>query len=105
MAIVHSDPPQYFGERKLAAYLASLGDPLLHLWFDISYLADVYDIDCLVWHEVEGVFLVEVKAIPLDWVEFLDLKSCKIRDRDRGPSPAYQANKAKFKLLQFLRKR
>src|SRR5262249_31530911 len=105
MAILHTDiPTEYLGEKQLAQVLAGFPDPHFHLWFALK-LPGVRDIDCLFWHEQIGVFLVEVKAVPINFVEEFDLKRCKIRERNRDKSPVCQAYEAYISLLDYLKSR
>lgn len=102
MAHRHTDWPKPDGERNLAKQLAALDDPHLHLWFGLDFIPGVRDIDILVWHEKVGVFVIEVKAVPLSHVEIFGWKTCKIKDRKRDTGPQYQAYKAHESFRSFL---
>jgi hypothetical protein len=60
MAIVHTKPPTKLGELRLAAQLKALPDDSLHLWFSVNFVPNVKDIDLILWHELAGMFVVEV---------------------------------------------
>jgi hypothetical protein len=104
VARLHTELPTTFaGERQFAQSLAGLNDPHLHVWFALNYLPGVLDIDCLIWHEWVGVFVVEVKGVPLTAVEAFDLQWCKIQGRERCKSPARQAYDAGTSLRDYLK--
>lgn len=104
MAHLHTDLPTTFvGELRLAQTLSGLNDPCLHLWFALNYLPGVQDVDCLIWHEQVGVFVVEVKAVPVTAIETFDLQWCKIQGRERSKSPARQAYDAGTSLRDYLK--
>ena len=46
------------------------------------------------WHEIAGIFVVEVKALTLDEIEYFGWQRCKIRGRDEDSGPPQQAHKA-----------
>jgi hypothetical protein len=79
-------PKRVVGEANLARQLAAIEDPRLHLWFALDYVPGVRDIDCVIWHEQVGVFIVEIKAVNLPMVEEFGLhkifaESCHIPGR------------------------
>ncbi len=99
---VHTDLPERRGERELAQKLMSLPDKRLHLWFGLDFLPGVRDIDVLIWHEDEGIFTVEVKAVPLNMIESFAFRTCTIRGRDSDISPQRQAYEAYESLREYL---
>ncbi len=104
MANIHTDyPKKVAGELNLARQLAAIDDPRLHLWFALDYIPGVRDIDCVIWHEEVGVFIVEVKAVNMPMVEEFGLVSCRIRGRESEEPPQRQAYMAQECLLRFLR--
>jgi len=103
--IVHTEMPTHNGERRFADRLNLLLDDRAHAWFGVNYLPGVNDIDLLLWHDVVGVFTIEVKAISLSMIERFGLTRCKIKDREEGPSPHAQAQKAELSLRNFLKPR
>lgn len=94
--------PEHRGEFLLAERLLQLDDGQIHLMFDVL-LPGVSNIDVLIWDEQEGVFCIEVKAVPLDMVEEISPSEVVIQGRGRGRSPMSQARKGAFELLSFLR--
>src|SRR5947209_7431982 len=102
MAIVHSSLPSHAGELELAKHLQAVPDVRLHLWFSVRQVPGVRDIDIIIWHEAVGVFAVEVKAVPLNAVEFISWSRCKINGRPEGKNPSIQAHEANDSLRNFL---
>lgn len=104
MAKRHTDwpNPEHRGELNLAKQLCSFADGRLHLWFDLNTLLGVNDIDVLLYHELLGLFVIEVKALPIEGIEVFGWKRCHIRGREPDRGPQYQALKAMFSLLGIL---
>ena len=94
--------PKFAGERRFAQRLGSLLDNRAHAWFGVDYLHGVNDIYLLLWHDAIGVFIIEVKAIPLSMIESFGLTYCKIQDLESGPSPHVQAYRAEVSLRRHL---
>jgi hypothetical protein len=103
MATIHFNKAKHTGERNLAKQLLGIDDPQLHLWFGLDFIPGVADIDCVMWHEKIGVFVVEVKAIPLSATELFGLDYCQIKGRDGHETPQRQAYGGQDCLLRFLR--
>ena len=103
MSYVYSDMPKYHGERSVADQLSSFADQKLHLWFGINYVPGVTDIDILLWHEDIGVFVIEVKAVPLYKIQNFGLNKCKIEGRKENKSPQVQAMEAWTSLSNYLK--
>ena len=80
MAKRHTDWPnrEHRGELNLAKQLCSFTDGRLHLWFDLSTLLGVNDIDVLLYHDLLGLFVIEVKALPIKEIEVFGWKKCRI---------------------------
>lgn len=102
MAELHSSLPTHFGEAEVVRQLRSLPDNKLHLWCGIDFIPGVKDIDLIIWHEEIGVFVVEIKAIPIDHFEEFGLRKCRIKDRRESPSPQKQAMNANISLREYL---
>jgi hypothetical protein len=100
-----SIPTKYRGEQRLATQLASFSDERLHLWFGINYLPGVRDIDCILWYEEVGVFVIEVKAVPLRIIESFGYRTIKIAGRELQESPHLNAYGAQEELRRYLRPR
>lgn len=83
--------------------MASLPDSALHLWFGLEYIPGVKDVDCFLWHEEVGPFVVEVKAVSLEMVLEFGTKDCRIRGRDERRTPQAQAYEAFESLQRYLR--
>lgn len=102
---VHTEIPKHTGERRFAERLGLLLDDRAHGWFGVNYLPGVNDIDLLLWHDVIGVFTIEVKSISLSMIESFGLTKCKIEGRESGPSPHVQAQRAELSLRRYLQPR
>ena len=61
------------------------------------------NVDVLIWDETLGVFCLEAKAVPLDWVEEFSPKQEKIRNRKHEKSALKQADMAMYGLLDYLK--
>ncbi len=102
MARVYTDLPNHPGELEVARQLAALDDDRLHLWFGVNYIPGVPDIDVIIWHENGGVFVIEVKAVPLEEIEWYGWNRCKIARRPETQGPHQQAHRALHCLRNFL---
>jgi len=69
LAHLHTSLPDRTGERNLVLQLKALADQQLHIWCGLSFIPGVRDCDLLLWHEKAGVFLVEIKAVPILMIE------------------------------------
>jgi len=106
MAICHTGLPEtHPGERDLANLLVKLPDDALHLWFGLDSIPGVNDVDILVYHQERGVFVVEVKAVPMRMVERIGFNHCRIEGRSTDRSPTVQAQTAMHSLKNYLQKR
>lgn len=106
MAICHTELPQtHAGERDLARQLVALPDDDLHLWFGIDSIPGVSDIDVLVYHQERGVFVVEVKAVPIRMIEKIGYHCCRIEGRSSDRGPTQQALTALHSLRDYLQPR
>lgn len=94
--------PEHHGELLFAESLLALDDGRTHLFFDVM-LPGVSNIDVVIWDEDEGVFCLEVKAVPLNMIEEFSPAEIVIQGRGRGRSPMSQARKGAFELLSFIR--
>lgn len=102
MAHCYTDLPARKGERNLAIQLSGIKDSRLHLWFGLDFIPGVKDNDILLWHEIAGVFIIEVKAVKIDEIEYFGWEKYKISGRSEDSSPQRQANNAKYSLINFL---
>lgn len=90
------------GEERLARKLSACPDDRLHLWFSLSYLPGVRDIDVLIAHERIGFISVEIKAVPLRAIKSFSFNSCEIEGRSPDQGPVVQAHSASSSLREFL---
>ena len=79
MAYIYTPDPQFAGELSFAKQLKGLllRDNKAHIWFSLSYMPGVQDIDCLLWHEDVGIFCIEIKAIPINAIETFKFETCE----------------------------
>lgn len=103
----HTDLPDnvddHKGERALAKFLDAIPDEQLHTWWSLDYVPGINDVDLLLAHEQVGIFVVEVKAVPLDAVTLYELDAFRIEGRPRSKTPLRQAKKARDQLANYLR--
>jgi|694.fasta_scaffold114093_2 hypothetical protein len=97
-----STPPKFHGEFRVYQQLLSFDDEDLFFWSSLDFIPNVNDIDLLVWHKKEGVFVLEIKAITLDMILEFSFNSCEIKGRGNDRSPQNQAYDALQSLRNFL---
>lgn len=102
MAQLHTAMPDHLGERELVRQLLATSDRALHIWCGIHFIKNVTDVDLILWHELAGLFVVEVKAFPISHIESFGYSSCKIKDRSQDAGPVVQALKASESLKDWL---
>ena len=103
MAHVHTPLPSKHGELQLAKQLAGFPDDRLHLWFSLNFIPNVRDVDLVIWHERAGIFVVEVKAVPLRAIETFGWQKCTIMGREEDRGPQQQAHEAMHSLRNFVK--
>lgn len=79
------------GEQRLARLLGSFDDPDLLLAFTVDFIPGVREIDLLLIHKALGVFVLEVKAVPLSAIKNISPNAWVIAGRDSSESPLRQA--------------
>jgi hypothetical protein len=105
LAHLYTPMPRKLGERKLATQLRASDDPLLHIWTGLNFIPGVKDNDLLLWHERVGVFIIEIKAVPIGLITRFGWNECEIEDRPTDGGPVEQAHQAMFSLKKFLNSR
>lgn len=100
--ILSEHPPKFFGELNVFNQLSGFEDADLYLWFSLDFIPSVSDIDLLIWHKKQGVFVVEIKAITLDMLLNFGYSSCEIKGRGQQKSPQLQAYDALISLKNYL---
>ena len=78
---VHSELPDQrnsFREHEVAMQIVGMGIPDLHVWFNVSWLPTVGEIDILLWHKRIGLFACEVKGVQAHQILELSLRSCRL---------------------------
>ena len=63
---IHTElpPPSEIGEHKLARRLEGMNAPGLHLWFNVSWLPGVGEIDIVTWRAQGGFLPVKLSQCP-----------------------------------------
>ena len=79
------------GEQRLAALLESFDDEKLRLCFSVDFIPGGREIDLLLIDLDLGVFIIEVKAVPLSAFVSVSPNEWKIKGRDGTESPLRQA--------------
>jgi hypothetical protein len=79
------------GEKRLARLLESFDDQQLLLGFTIDFIPGGREIDLLLLHEALGIYVVEVKAVPLSAIKSVSPNSWVMEGRDSSESPLRQA--------------
>jgi hypothetical protein len=108
MGIKHTAgwPEKHYQEAKLARQLVDLTSDRVHFWFGLDFIPGVRDIDVLIWHEVVGVFVVEVKGVRLGDVKSFGYDDCQLGYHKRPEkTPNHQAYEAYESLRDFLGRR
>lgn len=95
-------PPKHRGELAVFQQLTHQNDDALFLWASLDFIPGVNDIDLLLWHQNVGVFVVEIKAIPLEMLLSFSFSSCEIEGRGVHRSPQNQAYDASQSLRNYL---
>ena len=103
MSVSYSpSPPKHKGELEVYKQLLGFDDSFLNFWSSLDFIPGVNDIDLLVWHEKQGVFVIEIKAIKLDMLISFGFHSCEIEGRGEDRSPQSQAYEAMQSLRNYL---
>ena len=97
-----SSLPKFHGELRVYQQLASFDDENLCFWTSLDFIPNVNDIDLLVWHKKQGIFVLEIKAIPLSMLKEFSFNSCVIEGRGPDRSPQNQAYDALQSLRNYL---
>lgn len=95
-------PPKHRGELAVFQQLIHQKDDALFLLASLDFIPGVNDIDLLLWHQNVGVFVVEIKAIPLEMLLSFGFSSCEIEGRGVHRSPQNQAYDASQSLRNYL---
>ena len=97
--------PKPKGECKLITDLVSMTANHVHLWSGLE-LQGVPEIDLVIWDETVGVFVVEVKAFGIDYINEVGPHEWKLNNfRRRDKPPHLQAQRQRFELSDFLTSR
>lgn len=79
------------GEQRLARLLESFDDSQLLLGFTIDFIPGGREIDLLLLHEALGIYVLEVKAVPLSAIKSVSPNAWVIEGREASESPLRQA--------------
>ena len=79
------------GEQRLATQLQSFVDPSTSLAFSVDFIPGCREIDLLLVHENLGMFVIEIKAVPLSAIDSVSPNTWVIKGRVGDESPLRQA--------------
>jgi len=94
--------PKYKGEQRVHNQLLGIDDNDLFFWSSLDFIPGVNDIDLLLWHKKEGVFIVEIKAVSIEQIKSFSYHSIEIIGRGLHRSPQRQAYDAFESLRNFI---
>lgn len=104
--IIHTPLPRdiqgHRGEHELGQKLSVLESDGLELWFDVSYLPSVPDIDLVMFSPKVGLFVAEVKAHRLDEIGLYDFSSFVQSNGEKRQHPVTQVRNASIKLRRAM---
>lgn len=83
--------------------LISISDSDFHFWFNIDNL-QTYEIDCFLIHKKAGVFVIEIKSIPIESIESYDRDTFKISKRSPEKNPNKKTNEISMDLKKYFNK-
>lgn len=88
---VHTDLPieEHSGELWLARRLAAMDNDGYHLWFNVSWLPGVGEVDLIIWRNKGGLFVCEVKSFGIAAIESFSHARLKLRASDREMAPPH----------------
>lgn len=100
--ILTKEPPRHYGERRLFEQVVAQESSSMYFWFGLEFIPGVSDIDLLIWSVSSGVFVVEVKAVPIEAIRSLSYSRIEIDGRSESKSPQLQAYDALISLRNFV---
>lgn len=113
MPKIHTEPPSqqhgHYGEFKVYEYLSQLNNSNLELWFNLE-LPGVPELDLLLYHQVSGLFLIEIKSYEVDDIKDINAGQIVLNDRGRKTdtlslvqTPIKQVRTAQIQLMNYLK--
>jgi hypothetical protein len=106
MATFHTHLPKdekgYHGEYEFAQALSRIDDPELEAWFQIGYLPQVPEQDCIIFHPQAGVFLVETKGVKIDAIAKYNFTEFVLFPNVKKQHPVEQVRTGQIRLKNYL---
>lgn len=106
MAKIHTDLPQdlpgHHGEYLLGQKLKNFPNLGLELWFDVNYIQGITDIDLIIAEKQVGLYLAEVKSMPLDSIEHFSPAEFRLKPNKPRQHPTIQLRAASTRLRKYL---
>ena len=106
MPTIHTALPQdrvgHHGEFVVGKILEKFSNPGLELWFDVNYIAGVTDLDLILMDNQVGLYIIEIKSVPLDSIETFTMTDFLLKERQLRQHPKSQLLTASIKLRDYL---
>ena len=108
MATIHTELPQdrpgHHGEFVVGKILEKFTNPGLELWFDVNYIAGVTDLDLILMDNQVGMYIIEIKSVPLDSIETFTMTDFSLKEKQVRQHPKSQLLTASLKLRDYLKR-
>jgi thymidine kinase len=108
MATIHTELPEdrqgHHGEYVVGQTLKTFSNPGLELWFDINYIAGITDLDLILHDNQVGLYLIEIKSMPIDSIETFTMTDFVIKEGQKRQHPKSQLLTGSLKLRDHLRR-
>jgi hypothetical protein len=108
MATIHTELPQdrpgHHGEFVVGKILEKFSNPGLELWFDVNYIAGVTDLDLILMDNQVGLYIIEIKSVPLDAIETFTMTDFLLKEKQVRQHPKFQLLTASLKLRDYLKR-
>ena len=106
MAKIHTDLPAdrpgHHGEFLLGQKLKNFPNLGLELWFDVNYIQGITDIDLIIAEKQVGLYIAEVKSMPLDSIEHFSPAEFRLKPNKPRQHPTIQLRAASTRLRKYL---
>ena len=106
MATIHTELPQdrqgHHGEFVVGQLLKEFSNPGLELWFDVNYIAGVTDLDLILLDNQVGLYLIEIKSMPLDAIQEFTMSDFILKTDQSKTHPKSQLLTGSLKLRDYL---
>ena len=108
MATIHTELPQdrpgHHGEFVVGQILKDFSNPGLELWFDVNYIAGVTDLDLILLDNQVGLYLIEIKSMPLDAIQEFSMTEFILKTDQPKTHPKSQLLTGSLKLRDYLKR-